>query len=324
MIQRRLRALFCIALVPVASYPALAAPCTDQDVVFPLVFQFADSTAQLDWIYGSLEPKLSHSSGASYTPASARVVDGTYQLTFCVPAGQARDAFVATLGPIKLQIAARPVSVITSERAARETNLRAGDRAIPTVFFLDQPGPNWVIVRSIRRVSLDKPAERWLLEVEIMNFGQEHPGASVGLGLYEGGVACASPSGGVTVPVVITVSQSTVRVASADPEYRELESREAELESNPCSDGSTLKASLGSTGALAPGLTRLRYSIKTVIAATDARPAGSDYVDTLRARRIPAGTELKSMFFDATPALWVTGDRVFGGEQYRRAFSAFR
>ena len=287
-------------------------PERDRNVVVPVVFQFSRDASRLDWVYASLNPTLS-SDREIFTPKSANVVDGALKLAFCVPEEAAARRLTARFGPTSLRIAPRPISQVTADRAAGDDSLRSGDRAAATVYFLNQPGPDWVIVQSIERVRpAAEPFSSVDIDVTLVNFGNVQPGASVKLNLDDRGTSCHHASGGIVVPVEISVARAHIQVASADPDFRDLVSRRVSLEVNPCSGGKRIAVELGRTGALRPGVTRIRYSIRAR-AVQNARP-----IQTLEphwaelAKLFSAGADAVPLVAGYVPTLQVTGDRLYG------------
>jgi len=223
--------------------------CQPRFTTLQIKFRFADDDVRLPWIYKSLQPWLSVEPHRIY-PESTDVVDESLVVLYCIPP-DARDqsSFTAHFGPRSYVIAARPA-----------TATPGGSLQMPSAYLVDQPRPDWVIVRSI------EPHETkggiGTIDVELDNFGHVHPGASVTLMMHRPGANSHCMTGGSRiVKVEIRFAKSGVLVSSGDADFGEMIVRQGTQTINTCTGAATSHIDLGTTGILNEGPNRIRYRI---------------------------------------------------------------
>jgi hypothetical protein len=250
-----------------------AAACQAEQTAVPITYRFVDDPVlQSSWVLESLRPTLTLQHHR-VSPTWRKILNGTLALRFCVPTALIGERFTFSAGPRSLELAARPTST-DADGAARMTDIA----------LIDQPKPNWVVVKSIEQ--LTRPGHSLpSFDVEVFNFGATHPGgrirfSSAGDGRYR--VACAFDRV-EQITVLVSLAGQKLRIASADPEYPgELVERLADVQTSRCG-GTTVTADFGPTGRLQPGPTRIRYAVMS----TKSAPATST-------RRAPGIADLRN------------------------------
>lgn len=222
--------------------------CADPDAVeIPVVFEFRNAESKADWIYDSLTPRLPLLNEHVYRARNAVNKDGRLEAKFCVLANDIppqNSKIYFLFGIRKLEASVRPT--------------RGG--MMPTIMFLNQPDPDWLIIRQ-PTWSLNK--EKYpRLEVELFNFANAtHPGVNLTFRFERHSpILCyPSPPGFATVPVSIYIEKGKVKVASGDPQSPELIIRQASVVKE-CGT-LTFKGELGPSGAVqGKSALRIRYA----------------------------------------------------------------
>jgi hypothetical protein len=173
--------------------------------------------------------------------------------------------------------------------------------------------------------------ESVLVDVELVNYGQVHPGLPVVLHLNQLKLCRESADGYgyrrffsvrvSRVEVVVRVSRWKVDVASADPEFEDMIVRHVET-AGPC-HAATVAADLGTTGSLESGPKRIRYSVtlEDIRGTALAPPAGAQPGAASSFASVSRGTSLGGLPLAATEndavvrpgsvTISVQGERVF-------------
>jgi hypothetical protein len=221
--------------------------CDPSEVTVPIIYQFKEERYRLPWIYESLRASIA-TGEPRFTAKSVATLDGALNMTFCVRE-IAGKSLTLRVGPRVHTLVARPVQP---------------NGQMSLVRLLDQPGPDWLVLKSVQRLEV-AGASLPAYELELVNFGPEHPGGEVAFEARNTSRRCAFPTPGVAVVVNVSLAGQRFGVASADPDFPQQQVvRKADLEENfaECLGNFRLTASFGQTGKLAPGATRIRYSIQ--------------------------------------------------------------
>jgi hypothetical protein len=232
------------------------ATCGATQTLVPITFRFQDDPmTQAAWVLASLRPTLVLEQ-RGLSPETTEIRDGTLILRFCAPTAQISDRFTLTIGPRSLLLAARPIAKASD-----------GSGQMAEISLLDQPRPNWVIVKSIER--LTRPSGGLpSFDVELFNFGTDHPGGRVQYTAGSHRFSCMFGQPGQRVTVQVSLSGQRLRIASSDPEYpEEMIERPAEVRSGYCGSNFDVTADFGTTGRLPSGPTRIRYTLRATGAA---------------------------------------------------------
>ena len=236
--------------------------CTKDDIYVPISFELLDSDAQFGWVYRSLRPQLKVGS-LEFRAKRAEVQDGKLNLGFCIPKLNPAPRFVLSTGPRTYDLASREV-----------LNSPTGPSSMSRIYIAKQTRPDWVVIKSFDRFE-SKGTALPIFDLELFNFGKEHPGGEVKATFSEYGYACFAGSPRVKVDVEADIVGKRLALSSADPEFPEdLVTRSAVLSTDECPSNFTLQAALGRTGTLSPGVTRIRYGI-IVAKGTPAGPETS-------------------------------------------------
>ena len=133
-------------------------------VSIPLEVQFASPDYRQEWIYLSLNPRILLSNGVSTSAHEAHMVEGSFQMEFCVDEVALQEAkeFRLELASSTKVISTRPIEWHESGAA------RNGRMAM--IRLLEQPDPNWVAMRSIRMIPEAGEKGALLLELTVVNF----------------------------------------------------------------------------------------------------------------------------------------------------------
>lgn len=233
--------------------PATEKNCSPNTVSVPVTFHFRDTDAQYAWIYQSLRPTMATVQQNRVAPISTNIENDALKMTFCIPEPAETERLILRVGPRAYDLAVRPITKLSSD-----------GREMSPILLVEQPRPDWVIVKSAKRLETEA-SHLPSFEVELYNFGQAHSGGQVVFEAFHYWSACAMGSAPARVKVQVSLSGQRFRIASSDPEYpEELIKRDAELTKNinSCSANFHLRADFGTTGRLPPGPTRIRYTLK--------------------------------------------------------------
>jgi len=204
--------------------------CQKPNIKVPVDFSFKDSQYQIDWIYRSLDPRLSFA-GQTVVPDTLSTDGGKLSLTFCLPGNVTGDRLIFSFGPRQLSTSVRPV---------------ASDGAMAPVLFLLQSPPNWLIVRS---ATWDVAADGSpLITVSIYNtsnVGAAQTGPSVHLLLTQGPMSCFGEPDSQQVDVKVSVHDNAPTVISKDEPFPDPVRRSASIASEGCDVNADLE--LGTT-----------------------------------------------------------------------------
>lgn len=279
------------------SLPEDLCPFGDNDVVeIPLSFQFVSEAFQTSWAYRGLEPAIEFSSGLTLkTPEREVVTGGRLELAFCVSKSfvPAQGSFVFHIGPRLLNTAIRPVTwrkqKVTIQ--GRTTTVDRG-RMVPIDFL--QPDPDWVIVRRAAWLQTEKGPQ---LEIVIVNPSKtSHAGVELHFRATNKPLLHVGAPRTAKVLVRFKQDKRGVKVASADPQFPELVSREATLDRGPSGE-ILFRTDLGQTGALANEDT---LTIRYVFEEGDARQP-----------RDPPAALLKAIYALQYRDIEISGERAF-------------
>ena len=232
--------------------PATKQNCSPNTVSVPVTYHFKDTDAQYAWIYHSLNPTLAMVQDR-VDPISTNIEDGALKMTFCIPVPAETERLILRVGPRAYDLAIRPITKLSSDL-----------REMSPILLVEQPRPDWVIVKSAKRFETEA-SDLPSFEVELYNFGQAHSGGQVVFEAFHYWSLCARGSTPARVKVQVSLSGQRLRIASSDPEYpEELVTRDAELTKNinSCSANFYLRTDFGTTGRLPPGPIRIRYTLK--------------------------------------------------------------
>jgi hypothetical protein len=224
-----------------------AASCPANEAQLPIVYRFADNGLNQKWVYASLAPLIAYS-GRPSRPLESQITESGLRVTFCVPEPDDGSSFQVTFGRRKYTVVRRPIVTAAD-----------GTKAMTPALLLDQPRPDWIIVKSLTRTDAANRRAIALLDVELYNFGREHNGARVSLSIARstGGVCWSNPP---PVQVTILASAGMMHVLASDPQFPELVERTTTM-TRSCGGGFSISADLGVTGPLPEGPIRLRYAV---------------------------------------------------------------
>jgi hypothetical protein len=224
--------------------------CASAEVVLPIEFQFLDQDAQYEWVYASLSPRLK-TPDLTLEPSRLEIHDGKMNMEFCLKEKDQSAVLEFLFGPRALSVAPRSPVRPSSAGAV-----------LPQVFILRQKRPDWVIVKSYQRSTVNG-SDYPVFDLELYNFGTDHNGGQVHLTVFEHGWMCDVGSPPKRIVVSVAMIGKRIRVSSADPEFPEDQLvRTAELitaSANDCAGNYDLNIDLGKTGVLHPGPTHIRY-----------------------------------------------------------------
>ena len=245
-----------VALLPAYSTTSVAqdaAQCPPANVMVTVSYQFADTDARAGWVYDSLQPTLAVASERR-PPIASTTADGVLTMKFCLALPAGATQLTLRVGPRVHDLAARPILPTPK------------GRNMSPILLVGQVRPDWVIVKSRQAASVASTGTP-IFEFELFNFGGVHPGGEVTFEASRSGYSCFAGTPPSSVNVEMSFVGKRLKVASSDPEYPdELIVRQAEFAQateNYCQANYRLQASLGPTGRLPAGPTRIRYAVKT-------------------------------------------------------------
>ena len=247
-------------------YPSIAyGVCAEGEIRIPIEFQFAAPDLREDWIYRSTLPRLlvKKQHVTILAPERESTTFGIYSADFCVDSEILARGFKVRFGPRETTISPRPVDPKTN--------------TMTTIRLLEQPRPDWVVIKSIKKLTLATSALP-VFDVEISNFGKPYSGASVRLQARYEPIGCASNSVIELIPVTVSAVKSRIKVTSADPEFPTQQiDRNASIAASGC--GFDLSVDLGTVGTIPEGPSRLRYEIRRA-RIPDSKPHDKRLLDS--------------------------------------------
>ena len=193
--------------------------CQPSNVTIPVDFSFQDPQLQIDWIYRSLDPKVSFQ-GRTFMPDTLSTDGGKLSVTFCVASNLTSGTLSFSFGPRQLSTATRPIGT---------------DGLMTRILFLLQPSPDWLMVRSATwNVSADGVP---LITVSIYNpasASTTETGPSVHLLLTTGPASCFGAADHEEIPVNVSIHNNAPIVISKDESFPEPVKRSSIIDSKGC------------------------------------------------------------------------------------------
>jgi hypothetical protein len=159
-----IRQAVCACLLSLVARAAFACGPYSGDLEIPIEIEFRNPEYRHDWIFRSLQPRLTVGGSYEGIPHLQRVEDGKFLLVFCVRGEHLKrhTKLVLRLAADTMKLAPRP---ITWRGEGRD---RVGTMA--KISLLDRPDTDWVAIRAVRAIP-DVAGQATLLEVSLTNFG---------------------------------------------------------------------------------------------------------------------------------------------------------
>ena len=234
-------------------------------IEIPLVFEFKKKEFRTKWIYNSLEPSLKLPNlSPPLTPVSSVVNNSKLELSFCLKAEnlpKPNSKFKVNFASRSLTISARPIqwtNVVVNENG-QDIKIKQGK--MPTIQLIEQPDPDWVIVKQAQLLYSSKNLPR--IDIEVHNFTKKpHSGFELKLDLFFPPTSlCHWPDPiHKEIPVEIEFYKGNILISAGDLQFSELIRRKALVDGDPCLRGTSLKANFGNVGQLgAEEILRFRY-----------------------------------------------------------------
>jgi hypothetical protein len=218
------------------------AQCKAGEVVIPIIYGFSGDEYKVAEIYNSLQPRLRMPNTWPITPSGRQIQNGALELQFCVSAKDIPHEgadFWTYFGPREMKLTVRPINT--------------QNQRMSVVRILDQPNPDWVIIRYAKLV-LDKNLYP-ILEVGTRNLsGTTHSGFELEIDLRQRILCIGGDVNSGDIPINFSFQagkegEGSVIVTSRDRQFSRAVRRVGKY-SLRCGEVSFLQAALGATGAM--------------------------------------------------------------------------